>query len=327
MRQRFECGRLLKALTAEDVPVIPLKGIALRETIYPDPALRLSGDIDLLLPPEAIERVEGILSSLDYLPVERGGPKSHYQPDFSHHLVPYRLPERDVQVEIHWGLAAPDYASRIDMPALWRRARCGYLAGQPVQLLAAEDLLLHLVLHTIAWNTDELLQPLVRLRHLVDIAETVRYYRACLDWKALTARAREWGVEKHLSVAFELSRDLLGLDNPDLRLPTFQPMDYDPALSKAVRWGMLWLTEVKTPPPIPETLLHYKLAKTWQEKLRLICLTLLPSRQRLARRYGLPPDSARLFVCYWLLPLTLLQNYVQARWQAGRSRQYPFRGG
>ena len=44
-----ELSRILAALAEADIPVILLKGVDLAQTLYPDPALRLMGDLDLLV--------------------------------------------------------------------------------------------------------------------------------------------------------------------------------------------------------------------------------------------------------------------------------------
>ena len=43
-----ELSRILAALAEAEIPVILLKGVDLAQTLYPDPALRLMGDLDLL---------------------------------------------------------------------------------------------------------------------------------------------------------------------------------------------------------------------------------------------------------------------------------------
>ena len=47
---------LLDSLMAEGVPAIVLKGMPLAESLYPEPALRQAGDIDLMLSPSAFPR-------------------------------------------------------------------------------------------------------------------------------------------------------------------------------------------------------------------------------------------------------------------------------
>ena len=61
-----ELAGLLRRFEAARVPVIPLKGPALGETLYPDPALRPSSDLDLLIRRETLLPVDGLLQSLGY---------------------------------------------------------------------------------------------------------------------------------------------------------------------------------------------------------------------------------------------------------------------
>src|SRR5574337_1314896 len=45
-----ELARLLQAFSAAGIPVVPLKGVTLAESLYGDPALRVCIDIDILVP-------------------------------------------------------------------------------------------------------------------------------------------------------------------------------------------------------------------------------------------------------------------------------------
>jgi Uncharacterised nucleotidyltransferase len=47
-----ELGNILSALQAANLPVIPLKGACLAETVYGNIALRPMGDVDLLVKPD-----------------------------------------------------------------------------------------------------------------------------------------------------------------------------------------------------------------------------------------------------------------------------------
>ncbi len=145
--QQIEGGRLLDAWRAAGIEAMPLKGLALRESIFPDPALRLCGDLDFLVRPADVEQAEEILLHLGYRPDEGYAPRDWYRPERIHHLVPYHLPGRRVQVEVHWDLMPPNDGFPIPVEALWQRATAGQVAGRPVKFLAPEDLLIHLSLH------------------------------------------------------------------------------------------------------------------------------------------------------------------------------------
>lgn len=64
-RSVFE--RAADALRAADIPVMPLKGILFAYWIYDDPAERLKGDIDLLVPPRDFERALAALAAARFI--------------------------------------------------------------------------------------------------------------------------------------------------------------------------------------------------------------------------------------------------------------------
>jgi hypothetical protein len=77
-----ELHGVLSALQGMGSQVIVLKGAALAETVYPDRVLRPMSDIDLLVRPEEIARIEDTLIDLGYAlrPHRRGQAwlKAHY---------------------------------------------------------------------------------------------------------------------------------------------------------------------------------------------------------------------------------------------------------
>lgn len=56
-----ELARLLKLLGEAGVPAIPLKGVTLAQSLYGDPAARVSSDIDILLPPGDAVRARRVI--------------------------------------------------------------------------------------------------------------------------------------------------------------------------------------------------------------------------------------------------------------------------
>ena len=61
-----ELDRVLDALNAADIPAILLKGAALAQTLYPDPALRPMSDLDVLVPFEEIDHTVQAVHDLGY---------------------------------------------------------------------------------------------------------------------------------------------------------------------------------------------------------------------------------------------------------------------
>src|SRR3989442_14347662 len=56
------------------------------------------------------------------------------------------------------------------------------------------------------------------VRTVCDIGETCRQYRNAIDWSRLVAQAKAYKVEKELSYALRLARDLVGAGVPSSAL-------------------------------------------------------------------------------------------------------------
>lgn len=96
---------LLETLGELSRSVTLLKGISICTTHYPEPQLRLMGDIDLLVIDEHIRNTtENILRDLGY------SQKSPYPDEFYrtlHHSMPFFHPRRNIWIEIHKRLFPP----------------------------------------------------------------------------------------------------------------------------------------------------------------------------------------------------------------------------
>jgi hypothetical protein len=96
-----ELRRILKALNAQGIPVIVLKGAALAPTVYPDPALRPMRDLDLLVHRQDLEGALAALRRLDY----RGLMRNY----FRCHVFMQGGTGGETAVELHWSLV--DYSA------------------------------------------------------------------------------------------------------------------------------------------------------------------------------------------------------------------------
>ncbi len=305
MLQQLESGRLLDALRAAGSEAMPLKGLFLRERIFPDPALRLCSDLDFLVQPGAVKQVEEILRDLGYLPDETYSPREWYQPERVHHLIPYYLPGRKVQVEVHWDLMPPEDGFPIDVEGLWQRARAGQVVGRPVKVLAPEDLLLHLSLHVAAHHRFQ-----TGLRHLVDPAEVIRFWGAQLDWQQVIARATSWKAGRYLYLTVRLAHELLDAPVPEAALDQMRPEMFAEQMVAFARQRLLTAVRPGDPAPASENLASFLLGGQGTGRLRTFWTSLFPSRERMAFLYNLSPDSPQLYFHYLLRPFQLLGRYL-----------------
>jgi hypothetical protein len=92
-------NEIIEICQERQVPPTLLKGISISDQYYPVPHLRPMGDIDILIPADALESIESALLHRGYVP----------QPGYSvskgaTHGVPLAHPERHVWVELHTAL-------------------------------------------------------------------------------------------------------------------------------------------------------------------------------------------------------------------------------
>ena len=137
-KYREACASSLGALHADGIPMIVLKGAALEELIYPAPALRHSGDVDVLLHEADLAR--GVAAFVDL------GWRQFDDPILPSplHLPPIVHPT-GLPIELHRRLQIPYYTLPYD--ALWARSRPASVAGVEVRVLSPADNLLHILAH------------------------------------------------------------------------------------------------------------------------------------------------------------------------------------
>jgi hypothetical protein len=261
--------------------------------------------MDFLVPQAAAEQAERILQDLSYIVAEKYQPYDRYRPGYHHHLAPHHRPERGVQVDVHWDLAPPRFAFPVDVEGLWQRATTGQIAERTVQMLAPEDLLLHLVLHLSAIDLFQ-----TGLRHLVDLAEVVRHFGAQLDWEEVSARAASWEASRYAYLVLRVVQELLGVPLPETALQRLRPEGFEEQMVAFAQARVLAAVRPGDPESVSSYLALFLLGGQGEGRFRTLWNSVFPSRTRLAAMYDLQPDSLRVYGYYLLRPFLLLGRYV-----------------
>ncbi len=147
-----EAARLIKALNAERITAIPLKGAALMlGGYYPQAGLRAALDIDLLVAPDDQPRADEIVAALGYedLPGRRAVPTRQRLANEVNHLWPRRGPGGLI-LELH--RRAFQFAQRerdFTFDEVRDRAVPVSVSGMELLLPSPTDLAFHLVHHTL----------------------------------------------------------------------------------------------------------------------------------------------------------------------------------
>jgi len=193
-----ELGAILDALNRPGVAAIVLKGAFLAQAVYANPALRLMGDLDILVRPDDVPTAIERLSDLGYGVV--APPWINVGCD-----IELGAPARLAKLELHWGLTGEDDNYEIPVDLLWETARPLSISGRSALGLAPEELLIYLCYH--AANKHLFMQG---LRSLVDVDQTVRRYGQAVDWDRIVALSTAWRLQRGVQLTASLCHQYLG---------------------------------------------------------------------------------------------------------------------
>ena len=195
-------------LVVRGVPVCVLKGVLFAETIYQAPGYKRMNDVDFLVPKEKLAQLPALYEQLGYFALaERVGKRADVQTRVSHHLPPYVSRDLRCVLGTQWGLKSPLLGLKLDLEAMWRRARPFDFYGIPLQQLSPTDNLVHVCLHLGLFKSG--------LRDVMDIYNLARVAGADLDPELFTTLVLEAG-------ASDLAYHSLSLANRLCPLPAFE---------------------------------------------------------------------------------------------------------
>lgn len=292
-------SQILQALGKAGIDVIGLKGIYLIENLYSDIGERSMSDIDILVRKQDLGKAASILEGLGY---EKD---TYYDLNDSNldikHIPPMTKPGSP-PVEVHWTLLEEDEPFSIDAEALWLRSKPTRIAEVEVLGLGVEDLIMHLSMHLTYQHYLRL-----GLRGLYDIALVIHQHRDEIDWQKLVEIARSWQAEKVVALSMALVSDLLGVDVPQEIQRGLLDEPITPEILAQAREQLLGREAYDT--YLTPDLVDLAGTRNIFGRIRLGLQRLFLPRLTLARLYGVPPDSPRIFMCYFQRLKYLVRQY------------------
>lgn len=200
---------LLDQLAANGIAIIPLKGIVLVERLYGNPGWRRTGDIDLLVHRNDINRVCRLFRQCGYSPDLNQGHPNAFRAIAATEIRYIR--ENWPIVELHWGMSKrPDYRLRLANQEIWARSLTETWHGRTIRVLAHDDELRYLAVHCTA---DHL--TISTLHWLVDVAELVRKTPTDWRWDRFVAETIAAGLATPVGLALAQCRAVLQLAVPE----------------------------------------------------------------------------------------------------------------
>ncbi len=285
-----ELRRVLVALAAAEITPILFKGAALAYTVFPAPACRPMGDLDLWLTAEEMPRGQAALEALGY----RQHIKEKRPPAFQErHLGEIQMigAHPNILVELHWSVFAGVWSDRVaavDHAAMRARAVPVTVAGQPALALASEDAIIQLAVH-LAVN-HQMAAPGVR--GLLDMALLARTHP--VDWAVVADRARTWRVGTAVWLVLQLTAELFGLTEAAPAVARLAPAPMRRhLLGRLVNVGsMLAMRNISRGPLRFELLLL--LVDRYRDVAAIVARAVWPERDWLVARYGRAGLGVRL---------------------------------
>lgn len=190
-------NEILKPLRKMQIQVILMQGISLLRQVYRDIGLRPMNDMDIwVLPNQYADLVDCL--------VDQGFERNS--------LYPETFCRGEIVLDIHthilWGdrIQSRDLLINIGQEEIFRNARHLNVENTAVLCLDSPDQFLYLSLHALKHNLE-------RLIWLVDIKSLIAKWELS-DWKALTDRAEELGLEPTLLYTLYILRNIFQLELP-----------------------------------------------------------------------------------------------------------------
>ncbi len=171
-----------------------LKGCATAWLDYPDPAMRITGDVDVLVSRTDYARAIAALASVGLVrvaPPFRVGWERRYGKD-----IPM-IGGAGVEVDLHLALVSGYFGVRMPTDAMLDRAVPYHVGGRSLRALGAADRLIHAAIHTASTTPVRLGSAVDVIRipaaHHIETGYFIRRARAlCCDALVAAGIARSW---------------------------------------------------------------------------------------------------------------------------------------
>lgn len=199
----WEAEMAQRALAPMGVPVILLKGTAFAAAGLPAAEGRSIGDLDILVPRDALDQVQEALLVAGWEWVKEDAYDDLYYRRWMHELPPLIHRERDRMIDVHHTILPPTARPKPDAAALIEES---VPLGSGLRVLAPPDMIVHAAAHLFA--DGDLAGG---LRNLWDLDRLLRRFGQDEGfWEELAARARRHQLGPHVRRGLRLTARLYG---------------------------------------------------------------------------------------------------------------------
>lgn len=286
--------RLLPRLADAGVQALVVKGILCRE-LYPKPDFRISGDEDLLLPPEQLAPCREILTAWGMVPEDPC-------PDPAASCLAFRQKDGPLRIELHTRLFPPESEAYGDFNRFFAdahsRAVIRHIRGGEVPTMDETDHLFYLLCHCL----KHFLHGGFGIRQVCDICLFANAYGAEIDWQRVMALCRQIRGETFAAALLRIGREYLTLDPGRACLPEewkHMEADENALLEDILDAGVFGGGSMSRRHSAGITLNAVAAEKTGRRAGCGVLKALFPPARDLARRYPYLRRNPRLLPLAW----------------------------
>lgn len=281
VRQR-ELTAILQSFTAYHVVPVVFKGLALAYTVYPIPACRPMGDMDMwIASPDDMARAQQALEKLGftYAP-KRDRPLAIVIQTRS--TMQWVKTSPDFLIELHWGAFKGQwmrYVTRVNEAEILIRTIPLILCGQQAKGLSPEDTVIQLAFHFVA--NHKMNFP---LRGVLDLALFIKH--TPVHWELLVSRARSWHVQTPVWLMLRILYILAGMPELEPVMTQLSP----PPLRRFFLTRLVDVDRILTGRDLSRGVLRFifqfLIVDHFRDAIALVIRTLWPTNDWLMARYG-----------------------------------------
>lgn len=296
---------ILRHFEKSHIRVVPIKGMDILIRFYPEIALRVMADIDILVREEDIEKADRILLGMGYQKQLLGFRQRYWRQNHCH----FGYTKGSSIIELHWALDFKRDKANI-LPELWKRTNTVIIEGQHISLLSSEDAFFAFALHLRRFGN------IFSLKQILDTARIIRDTSG-FDWSYIARESKKSNLQS--TVFFVLSQiDLL----TEVTIPKTLLDSIKTALwKKALVRKMITKLSLTISPSLKKNYLlaHFLLYDSVWKALRY---ALFIPYEQFCNFYDLTPYTKKTDIAYRAriayIPLKAISSFI--RWSLSSAR-------
>lgn len=209
---RRQATELIGVLNERGIPVALLKGgLSLFDRTYPDPAIRVMRDLDILVPAK--------LRDASILELGRLGYQLMHQYPAAHHAYgEFARPGDPGCIDLHTEVI--DQSHVLPASEVWARAEHRQADGIDFYSPSPTDRVMHNVLHAQIHHLGNFYRGELQLQQVYELAALVRRHGVAINWHFVQRRLRAHRLTTALESHLLAAHHLLSLEWPLARSPT-----------------------------------------------------------------------------------------------------------